>query len=184
MISSAKTRAILSPFVARALTVQTADWSYLAFTLTARSTAPACRTLEQFLALDDGASALAPQTAAAPLIYVVDDVPEVTELYTTLLETAGYTVRAFNDRAEALAVLKTDKRQPDLLITDYRGISMSVDQFLHACRAAHPNLPILMASGFNRRDMRLSRVGPDRFIRKPFTPEELQQEVRAALAAK
>jgi DNA-binding NarL/FixJ family response regulator len=80
--------------------------------------------------------------------------------------------------------LKADKRKPDLLITDYRGISMPVDQFIHACRAAHPNLRILMASGFNRRDMRLSRVGPDRFIRKPFTPEELQQEVRAALAAK
>jgi CheY-like chemotaxis protein len=35
------------------------------------------------------------------LIYAVDDVPELTELYTTLLEAAGYIVRAFNDRAEA-----------------------------------------------------------------------------------
>jgi CheY-like chemotaxis protein len=112
---------------------------------------------------------------------VVDDVPDLTELYSTLLEATGYIVRAFNDRAEALAALKADRTKPDLLITDYLGLSMRVDRFICHCLVVHPTLRILMASGFTRTDMRFSQATPDRFIQKPFTPEELRQEVRAAL---
>jgi DNA-binding NtrC family response regulator len=57
---------------------------------------------------------------------------------TLLLEAAGYVARAFNDRAEALAALKADKRKPELLITDYRGLSMPVEPFMQQCLAAHP----------------------------------------------
>ncbi len=117
-------------------------------------------------------------------IYAVDDMPRLTELYRTLLEAAGHQVRAFNDRARALAALKTDRRMPALLITDYLGRSIPVDQFMQACRLIHPGLRILMASGFNPQHMQLPRARPDRFLQKPFSPEEFHQEVRAALGAK
>lgn len=117
-------------------------------------------------------------------ILVVDDVESLTELYTDFLEAAGYIVWAFNDRAEALAALKADRAKPDLLITDYCGLSMSVDQFMRDCLLVHPTLRILMASGFSRTDMRFSQPKPDRFIQKPFTPEELRREVTAALTTK
>ena len=114
-------------------------------------------------------------------VYAVDDKPLLTEIYTGFLEAAGYLVKTFNDRIKALAALKSEKKRPDLLITDYLGLFMPVDHFMHACRLIHPNLRILMASGFDRRDMRLLRACPDGFIEKPFTPEELLQRVRAAL---
>lgn len=117
-------------------------------------------------------------------IYAVDDMPRLTELYSSLLEAAGYQVRAFNDRATALTALKTDRRAPALLITDYLGRSMPVDRFMHACRLIHPGLRILMASGFNPQHMQLPHARPDRFLQKPFSPEEFHQEVRAALAAR
>jgi CheY-like chemotaxis protein len=120
---------------------------------------------------------------AGTSIYVVDDAPHLMELYTTLLESSGCSVRAFDDRAEALAALKIARSKPELLITDYRGASMSADQFLHQCRGIHPNLKILMASGFSRGELQLLRESPDRFIQKPFTLEEFLQEVRAALAS-
>jgi CheY-like chemotaxis protein len=116
-------------------------------------------------------------------IYIVDDAPRLTELYTTLLGETGYVVRAFNDRVEALVALKADKKKPDLLITDYRGVSMSIDRFMHQCLLVHPTLRILMASGFSQTEVRFSSVRPDRFIEKPFTPDDLLREVRAALAA-
>jgi CheY-like chemotaxis protein len=119
---------------------------------------------------------------AAPSIYVVDDAPFLTELYTSLLEASGYIVRAFNDRAEAVKALAADWNKPDLLISDYSGLSMSVDQFLHQCLMIHPALRILMVSGLMRTDVRFSQARPDRFIEKPFTAEQLQQEVKAVLA--
>ena len=117
------------------------------------------------------------------LIYAVDDDVDLTELYTTLLGDVGYRVRAFNNRAQALAAVKNDRHKPDLLITDYLGFAMHVQEFLRACRAAHPCLRILMASGFSQIDAQFSNAGADRFIRKPFTPEEFLDEVRASLAA-
>jgi len=120
-------------------------------------------------------------TPQPPSIYAVDDVPRLTELYTSLLEATGYVVRTFNDRGKALSSLGTEKRKPSLLITDYIGLSMPIDEFMQGCRGVHPDLRILMASGFAQRDMRPLRVKPNRFIQKPFTPEELRREVRAAL---
>ena len=128
-------------------------------------------------------SGAVPRTTEFPLIYVVDDVPELTELYTALLEAAGYIVRAFNDRAEALAALKADRTKPDLLITDCLGHSMPVDRFIRHCLLVHPVLRILLASGFSQKDAWFSNVRPDRFIQKPFTLDELQWEVKAAMAA-
>ena len=108
--------------------------------------------------------------------------PALTLLYRVLLETCGYGVKVFNHRVEALAALKADQRKPQLLITDYLGPSLPVDLFMHDCRAIHPSLRILMISGFNREDLRFTRVRPDRFIRKPFTFEEFHLEVHAALS--
>ncbi len=87
----------------------------------------------------------------------------------------------FDDRADALAALQTDEQKPVLLITDYLGLSMPADQFMHACRVLHPSLRILMVSGMNETEMRLFRTRPDRFIEKPFTPEELLEQVKAVL---
>ncbi len=129
----------------------------------------------------NGCFASTPRSAEAASILVVDDDASLTMLYTDFLETAGYVVWAFNDRAEALAALKADRAKPDLLITDYCGLSMSVDRFMRYCLIANPTLRILMASGFSPKDMKFLQAKPDRFIQKPFTLEELSQEVIAAL---
>ena len=140
------------------------------------------RPSEDFCLRQTNSAASASQTAEPPSIYVVDDAPCLTKLYARLLEATGYISRTFNDRAEALAALNADRKKPDLLITDYRGLSIPVDQFMHQCLVVHPALRILMASGFSQTDLRFSQAIPDRFIQKPFTAEVLLQEVRAALA--
>ena len=115
---------------------------------------------------------------------MVDDAPFLTELYARLLEPSGYAVTSFNDRVDALAALNADWKKPDLLITDYLGPSMPVDQFLHQCLVIYPALRILMISGLSRAHIHFSQVKPDRFIQKPFGRDELQREVEAILAPK
>jgi len=127
-------------------------------------------------------STSASRTAEAQLIYAVDDTPELTELYTVLLEGTGYVVRAFNDRAKALTALKAERTKPDLLITDCVGNSMSVERFVACCLGIHPTLRILMASGYSQTDIRFLKTRPERFIQKPFTAGEFLRRVRAMLA--
>lgn len=130
--------------------------------------------------LSQGSNSGAGSPSAPALIYAVDDMPCLTELYALVLEASGYRVRNFNNRRAALAALKTEK--PALLITDLRNASMSIDLFLHECLVVHPDIRILMATGFDENRASLCSITPDRFLQKPFTPEELQREVRAALA--
>ena len=139
-------------------------------------------TPEERLGLkQDPAPGLARRKVENPLIFAVDDMPSLTELYYTVLEEAGYMVRTFNDRSEALAALKTAVRKPDLLIMDYLGHSMPPDWFIQQCRVLHPGLRILLASGVSQIATRFSRIKPDRFIQKPFTLNELREEVRITL---
>lgn len=127
-------------------------------------------------------SALKSTTLASPLIYAVDDLPGITDLYRAVLSASGYAVRTFNDRAVALNALRADHKGPGLLITDYLGLNFPVEAFILACRSARPGLRVLMVSGLDRAEMRLTRARPDYFLQKPFTPVELQHQVQAALA--
>ena len=136
-----------------------------------------------FFPQPESASAIARQRAGAPLIYVVDNEPHLTELYTVLLEVTGCRVRAFNDRDEALVALKRQEQKPDLLIMDHLGNSLSTDRFMKLCLQVYPGLRILMASGLNQHHLRFGSVRPDRFLQKPFTPDEFLREVKAALNA-
>jgi response regulator RpfG family c-di-GMP phosphodiesterase len=115
-------------------------------------------------------------------IYAVDDMPWVTALYADLLQAAGHTVRIFNHREQALEALSAERHRPSLLVTNYLGLTMPINQFLEACRELHPKVRILMASGFSRQEMRFTRVEPDHFIQKPFAPREFEYAVKAALA--
>ena len=140
------------------------------------------KLLKPFLQQND-AYVSGPCASEAPLIYAVDDEPELTRLYTALLEALGYRVRSFNNRAEVVAALRMDRRKPELLITDCLGHSMPVERFMCHCLDVHPTLRVLMVSGFSNTDGEIRRARPDRFIQKPFTFEEFRREVSAALAA-
>lgn len=121
-----------------------------------------------------------PRTVA--LVYAVDDLPPILDLYVLLLESIGCTVAAFDDRTLALAALAAEQRKPDLLITDHCGGSVPVKQFMFQSTALHPRLRILMASGLFDPGLRTGGIRPDLFIQKPFTNEEFTRAVEMALA--
>jgi CheY-like chemotaxis protein len=133
------------------------------------------------MAEHDAVGAVQSLPREAPLIYVVDDLPCLTELYTLVLQASGYVVKAFNDRGAALRFLNAAGKKPDLLITDYQGFSLPVEKFMRECLQAHPALRILMASGFSEENVFFSEATPTAFIQKPFTPQALRERVRILL---
>ncbi len=145
--------------------------------------APAPRRIPSEHFVDNDSTASTPRSVERALIYVVDDEPDLTGLYTLFLKGTGYTVQAFNHRARALAALALASEKPDLLVMDYLGHTMPVDRFIHGCRVAHPDLPVLVASGLCLSAASVSRLQPARFLQKPFTACEFLREVRASLVA-
>jgi DNA-binding NtrC family response regulator len=118
-----------------------------------------------------------------PVIYAVDDMPCLTELYGLVLSKAGFLVRSFYDRKAAVASLCAATRKPVLLITDLHNPSMRMEPFLEQCVGACPELRILLASGFGYHQAWCFSVKPDRFLPKPFTPDELRHTVEAMVAS-
>lgn len=166
------------------LPVQQPDAPSVNFDLKAENRAPAMWSefSDGFRWEQNPGSGIAAEQEESCLIYVVDDEPGLIDLYVIILEARGYIVRAFDNRVEALAQLKGDRRKPDLLIMDYFGHTVSIDGFMQRCLLAHPSLRILVATGFSQAGARFAHVKPDRFIQKPFTAEEFLQEVEATLA--
>jgi DNA-binding response OmpR family regulator len=127
------------------------------------------------------ATELTGEPSAKTLIYVVDDEPRLTALYAIVLQAAGFRVKSFSDRTEALAALGAATTRPRLLILDYLGHPMSAERFIGRFRKIHPTVRILMASGLNACRWRSQCAGPDHFIQKPFTTKSFLAAVRFAI---
>ncbi|MHB9106895.1 MAG: response regulator [Armatimonadota bacterium] len=79
------------------------------------------------------------------MILLVEDEPDIRELFALVLESAGFTVLAVADLREALEILTT---QPvALLITDYELPEMSGAALIARARELRPHLPTILASG-------------------------------------
>ncbi|MGE5567103.1 MAG: PAS domain S-box protein [Parcubacteria group bacterium] len=123
----------------------------------------------------------APPTAAPrnASILVVEDNPEVAEVTAALLEQLGNRTRVVTSAAAALKVLD-EGDLPDLVLSDIvmagelDGIGLA-----RKLRDEHPDLPVLLATGYSQAAERLSDEFP--ILAKPYQVTDLSQAVGALL---
>lgn len=118
-------------------------------------------------------------TAAVPQnlsILVVEDRSTLRQMLKRTLTQLGHEVRTASDGADALAQIDRDG-PPRLLITDVvmpgplRGPDLA-----DTLRHDHPELAVLLISGYSE-----DYQGSYRFLRKPFSADELEQAIGGAL---
>lgn len=128
----------------------------------------------------DRSSRRAPGSAIAHVL-CVDDEPVVLSLMTRLLERMGCDVSSASGPIEALALF--DQGRFDLVLTDIRMPGMDGHAFLTEIRARDAEIPVVVASGNASLDnaIRALRDGASGMLLKPFTGEEFQAEISAAL---
>jgi CheY-like chemotaxis protein len=84
-------------------------------------------------------------------VLVVDDDPEIAELFQSILDSSGYRVSVALNGQDALAL---DAADPiDALITDVAMPGMGGSELLDALRKRHPEMPALIVSGYPGRDL-------------------------------
>jgi putative two-component system response regulator len=108
-------------------------------------------------------------------VLVVDDLDDTREIVTELLTTAGYTVLAAADGAEALEAV--ERALPDLVLSD---VMMPNVNGFELCRrlkadASTRLIPVVLVTALNERHDRLEGItaGADDFLTKPFDSTEL-----------
>ncbi len=120
-------------------------------------------------------------TAHRGKILIVEDQTEVRSQIADALNEIGHTVMEAGDGTAGLKVLESGEPL-DLLITDVGLPGMSGLQLAEAARAAQPNLPILLITGYAGKSLGTSQLAPNmEVLRKPFTLEELAARVRPLL---
>lgn len=120
--------------------------------------------------------------AEEPILLLVDDDPDILEMGTSILNSAGFRkVREATNGVEALSRLKG----VDLVLTDLQMPGMGGISLLREIRASrvHNRLPVIAITGNGDMDdvRRLIQNGITDYIVKPFEPELLVEKVLRAL---
>jgi len=117
-----------------------------------------------------------------PLIFVVDDNRELTEMAEMVLKAEGYRCQGFCDPKEVVEIFRSSDIRPDLLLTDYDMGSMNGLELIAHCRKASPKLKTLLLSGTIEEKTVLSQpVKVDEFLSKPYKPQQLMALVKSLL---
>jgi len=114
-------------------------------------------------------------------ILIVDDQQDVRTLIRDILTEAGVTkIFEASDGKDAMQFIDMDFNMIDLVICDWNMPGMSGIDFLRQIRTAFPKMPFLMVTGRNDKDsvVEAKTAGVTAFIRKPFSPDELETKVK------
>ena len=114
-------------------------------------------------------------------ILLVDDDPDLLQLISLRLTSAGYRVRTADSGETALAALAVVR--PAAVITDLKMPGIDGMQLFQAIHRSHPALPviILTAHGTIPDAVSATQRGVFGFLTKPFDSQELLQKVAAAI---
>jgi len=120
-------------------------------------------------------------SAARAEILLVDDDPDLLQLITLRLSSAGYRVSTAASGEEALGKLAA--RRPDVVITDLRMDGMDGLALFDRIRGDAPSLPVILltAHGTAADAVDAKRRGVFAFLTKPFDGHELLAQVARAL---
>jgi DNA-binding response OmpR family regulator len=120
---------------------------------------------------------------ATPLVLVADDEEDIRALVAFRLKRGGYEVLTAADGEEALMLATT--RLPDLVVLDMmmpKATGLEVTRSLRG-QATTRDIPvILLTARAQEADVALGfDAGVDDYVKKPFSPQDLQARVQALL---
>ena len=118
-----------------------------------------------------------------PLVYIVEDVEEMSSLISMYLEKSEIATKAFATAEDALEELK-NSALPDLIILDLNLPGMSGFEFLKIFReTCDKAIPVIIVSARDADEDIITGLsfGADEFVTKPFSPRVLVARVEANL---
>jgi signal transduction histidine kinase/CheY-like chemotaxis protein len=124
--------------------------------------------------------------ATGATILLAEDLPPVLALTERMLKRCGYHVLTARDGEDALAVAEKHEGPIDLLLTDVIMPRMSGWVLAEKLRSLRPGLPVLFVSGQVDDTVDGNAIGGEGtgFLAKPYTADELLEQVRVLLESR
>lgn len=117
-------------------------------------------------------------------LLVVEDDPEMVEVYRENFPAPEFQTDSANNGKEALQILRNAPQEFDWLISDNHMPEMDGITLLRKVHQEFPNLKVIIVTGYgNWRDyVDAHNLGVVKFLDKPIRMEELRKLVRSAVA--
>lgn len=119
-------------------------------------------------------------------ILIVEDYPNIQQVYQTILESRGHEVVVATDGDEALQ--QTAKQQPDIILLDLLMAKVGGLEFLQRYKIAdHPGTKVIVLSNLSSPELaqEAKQLGAAKYLLKAsVTPEALLEEVEQTLGEK
>ncbi len=112
-------------------------------------------------------------------IVVIDDEQSIAATLQTILANIGYKVTAYTNSLEALKAIENNPNEIDIIISDYSMPQMSGLEIAEKLNAAGIKIPILLMSGFIRKDIEdvAKRIGIAELIAKPINSYQITDAI-------
>jgi len=119
---------------------------------------------------------------SAPRILVVDDESVVRNMAVLSLRQQGYGVMDAGDGPSAIEAFRRHAGSIDAVLLDLTMPGMTGIQTLQALRAISPDVPVVLTSGYSETSaISMPSDGRTSFLQKPFTIEEMVEQIRAVM---
>jgi two-component system, cell cycle sensor histidine kinase and response regulator CckA len=119
-------------------------------------------------------------------VLLVEDEEAIRALAGYILERLGFKVYTAADGVEALELHAAHRDELVLVLLDLTMPRKSGEETLHDLRTAHPELPVIIASGYSKDEIaaRLAAKGVAAFVQKPYSMSSLGSTLRRVLESK
>ena len=117
-------------------------------------------------------------------VLVVDDEESLRSLVADALAMEGATVLQAVDGEDGVEQFHGHQADIDAVVLDLTMPKLSGEEVFRQIKAARPDVPVILCSGYTQEDVAKQFVGVelDGFIEKPFSPSQLIEKLRTALS--
>jgi two-component system response regulator (stage 0 sporulation protein F) len=114
----------------------------------------------------------------AKSVLIVDDEEDLRDLFSQVIEAAGYSAQTASGGHEALKMVNDNSF--DAILTDIRMPKGDGAELLKKLKEKFPQLPVYIMSGYNDYSVyELLKLGAEKVYTKPFNYEDFLKELTA-----
>jgi DNA-binding NtrC family response regulator len=110
-------------------------------------------------------------------IMIVDDEPDILNLFSDYLQMKGFNVRTFEDPIQALSEIKLNHTSYDVIISDIRMPQMTGIELVKMVNKIDSKIKVIFMTAFDLKNDNIEQIEKAEFLTKPVKLDNLKESI-------